>query len=262
MRRLDLIAMAMLTLAAGGAGAACKLKVGYTNLETPPYYLGSGPVEATPAGASVDLIREAAASVGCTVISVRLPPLRVPAALEAGTIDFAPLGAKAGEGLQIAYPLDNDGQPDRERSMQMHTVVFVRKADGYAKDADAVRLLKGKKVGTTHGSAYAAALRQLGFDVDEGASNTLRNFDKLMLRRLDGFAVALVNPGDMDAVIAARYHGELMRFDKPIRSSQIWLPSSKAFYASQRETTEAIWAWIGSKGSIRFAQILKKYDTD
>ncbi len=66
----------------------------------------------------------------------------------------------------------------------------------------------------------------------------------------------------MDAAIAARYNDDVMRFDKPIRVANIWLPTSKAFYANRRDTAEAIWNWLGTKASPRFAQILKRYDAE
>jgi hypothetical protein len=102
----------------------------------------------------------------------------------------------------------------------------------------------------------------MGYEVDDGAADARHNIDKLLLRRIDANAVSLANPGDMDASVAARYNNDVMRFDKPIRVAHIWLPTSKAFYASRRETAEAIWDWLGARAGARFAQILKTYDPE
>jgi ABC-type amino acid transport substrate-binding protein len=251
-------------LSSSPALAACELRVGYTNQEVPPYYLGAGSAEASPPGASVELIREIAASAGCSIVAVRLPPLRMWAALEAGTIDAAPLGLPPSDGSAgaIAFPLDKNGRIDRDRSMQMHTVVFIRAREMLSKDGDPIHFLQGKKIGTTHGAPYASVLRKNGYEVDEGAADTRRNFDKLLRRRIDAFAVSLASPGDMDGVVAAQYGGDIARFDKPIRIANIWLPVSRAFYVNNVERAETMWNWLGAKGSGRFAQLLKKYDKE
>jgi hypothetical protein len=99
MRILQFFVTAVLVLVNSVAGAACEIKAGFTNQNMPPYHLGEGSVEPNPPGATVELIREAAANVGCTLTTIRLPPLRLAAALDAGTIDIAPLNALAGAGL-------------------------------------------------------------------------------------------------------------------------------------------------------------------
>jgi hypothetical protein len=146
--------------------------------------------------------------------------------------------------------------------MQMHTVVFMRKSDGHPKDGDPGAIARGKRLGVARGAQFAPALRQMGYEVDDGAADSSHNIDKLLLRRIDAYVVSLANPGDMDAFVAARYNNDAMRFDRPIRVANIWLPASKAFYASRRETAEALWDWLGTKAGARFAQILKKYDPE
>ncbi|MES2299810.1 MAG: transporter substrate-binding domain-containing protein [Pseudomonadota bacterium] len=251
-----------LMVACLGAHAACELRVGYTDQDVPPYYMGAGAREASPPGASIELIREMAGVAGCSIVTTRLPPLRLVAAVEAGKLDALPLGLPPNESVPLVYPLDKNGRIDREHSMQMHTMIFVRAADKLARDGDPMRVLQGKRVGTTHGATYAATLRQYGFEVDDGATDTRRNFEKLLRQRTDAFAISLANPGDMDAVVASQYGGDITRLDKPIRVANIWFPVSRAFFAEHREQAEAMWAWLGAHGSARFAQLLKKYDRD
>jgi hypothetical protein len=74
MRTRNLMAAFVLAAVASSACAECApIRLGYTDQELPPYYLGSGSVEGNPPGVTIELIREIAASAGCTVVAVRLP---------------------------------------------------------------------------------------------------------------------------------------------------------------------------------------------
>jgi hypothetical protein len=250
-----------LALLANSAMAACApVKVGYSNQHVPPYYMGSGQAESKPPGAAVELIREMLALRGCRMISVRLPPLRIRQALEAGTIDIAPASAPTEESKTTAYPQDKHGALDRERSLKMYTMVFVRAEDKLARDGDPLKLLAGKKLATNFGAPYAAPLRQQGFEVDDGALNMERNFDKLMRHRVDAVIISMTAPNDMDAVVLADHGSSIVRLEKPIRQAHIWIATSRQFYNKNRETAESIWTWLGANGRNRFAQLLKKYD--
>jgi hypothetical protein len=257
-RRLMALALALL---ANGAMAACApVKVGYSNQHVPPYYMENSQVEASPPGAAVDLIRELLALHGCPMISVRLPPLRIVQALEAGTIDMAPAAAPTPEMKATVYPLDKQGALDRERSLKMYTMVFVRAEDKLARDGDPLKLLAGKKLATNFGAPYAALLRQQGFDIDDGALNMGRNFEKLLRHRVDAVIISLTAPSDMDAVLLSDHGSSIVRLEKPIRQANIWIATSRQFYTSHRDTAESIWTWLGANGRNRFAQLLKKYE--
>ncbi len=250
-----------LALLADSAMAACApVKVGFSNQHVPPYYMGSGQAEEKPPGAAVELIRELLALHGCSMVSVRLPPLRVPQALDAGTIDIAPLSIANAEMSGIVYPTEKNGAIDRERSLKMYTVVFVRASDKFARDGDPMKLMVGKKLATNFGAPYAASLRQQGFEVDDGALNITRNFDKLLRNRVDAVIVSLTGVADMDAMVQAEHGASIVRIDKPIRQANIWLATSKSFYAGNREMSESIWSWLGTNGRSRFSQLLKKYE--
>lgn len=247
-------------LACGAAQACATLRFGFYNQEIAPYYMGSGSSVAEPPGAAVELVRESAASAGCPMTSVRLPRARLPIMLGSGAIDAAALGLEGLTESNGVYPRDKAGKPDTQRAFKLYTVIFVRAADVEGKGADPALYLKGRKIGTYLGVPYAAEFRQAGYEVDDGANDTQRNLEKLRLRRIDGFAVALAAPSDMDNVIAEQYGGELIRLDKPMRVSSVWLAFSQAYYDKQRDQVEAIWNWIGANGHARFAVLLKKYE--
>jgi ABC-type amino acid transport substrate-binding protein len=256
------LALAALTQANAPAGAAeaCVLRYGYTDQNVPPYYLGSGMHMAEPPGASVELVRDIAASAGCTLEPVRLPPARLQISLENGIIDIAGIGNSSPASDKLAYPRDKTGKLDAGRGLQLYTVIFVRAADHLPRDLDTPAYFRGRRLGTFQGASYAAAIRQEGYIVDDGGSDPQRNLDKLLLGRIDGYAVPLASPADMDAQVAGHYHGEVVRLDQPLRRSIIWLVLNKGWYERQPGKAETMWNWMGANGRTRFAQLLKKYE--
>jgi hypothetical protein len=87
----------------------------------PPYYLGSGMHMAEPPGASVELVRDIAASAGCTLEPVRLPPARLQISLENGIIDIAGIGNSSPASDKLAYPRDKTGKLDAGRGLQQNS---------------------------------------------------------------------------------------------------------------------------------------------
>ncbi|MES2129510.1 MAG: hypothetical protein V4463_19740 [Pseudomonadota bacterium] len=255
--------LVLLCQAALPARAACEpIKLGFIDQSRPPYYMGSGAVEAKPPGAGVELLREAAASAGCAVTTVRMPQPRLRTALETGALDAVPIDAVGHDLEAFAFPLDHQGLPDKDKAMRLWTVVFVRAADKVPRDADPLQYFKGKRLGLTHGAPYAQQFRDAGIIVDDGAVDSLRNLDKIKLGRVDGFAIALAGPTDMDTLVASRFGGELVRLDKPLRMAHVWMALSHSWQARNKEAADAMWSWFGANGSARFRVLLKKYDTN
>jgi hypothetical protein len=257
MRRLALLLLAL--LASDALAGGCHIRVGYSDQATPPYYFGAGPEEGSPPGASVELIREIAAAAGCTVAVRRLPPARLAVALEQGTIDMSPLGQPHSLSDRLAHARDRNGKLDDARGLQLHTVVYVRAADRLPQDTDPMQYFRHHRLGTPHGVSYAAMLRSQGIELDDGAADMRRNLEKLKLGRIDGFAISLASPGDMDQEVAALHGADVVRLERPIRSATIHLLLNKEFYAAHREQAEAMWTWLGTHGRARFAALLDKY---
>jgi len=260
MHRCIPLLLALSALFCGSAGAACSpIRIGYLDQHRPPYWLGQGPDIPARPGASVELVRRFAASAGCPAELKRLPVLRIRPALIAGEIDFAPTDASAENVPGIAFPRDKNNKLDVERSSPLTIVAFVRAADHLAPDTDPFRHFQGRLVGTTLGSAYGQRLSQAGMQVDAGATNVARNFEKLRQHRIDGFVVSLVSAGDMDAYVAARFHGEIVRLPQPLYADHIWLAANQAYYDLHRAQVEAMWTWLGGPGKKEFAALLDKY---
>ncbi len=249
-------------LLAGHAMAACPaLRYGYTDKAVPPYYLGAGPDAPEPPGALAELAREGAASARCPVQMVRMPPARLHKSLDEGTIDAMSLfdPQVVGELPNVVYPRDRQGKLDAARAMPLYVVVFVRARDFLPLDAEPSATMHGRVVGVSQGAPHIKYLQGAGVDVDAGATNPDLNFEKLKLGRIDGFAIALSSPDDMDAPVAARYGKELVRLRKPLLVINSWLALNRGYYEQNRETSEAIWNWYGIHGRARLNALLKKY---
>lgn len=250
----------LFVLLSDAATAACApIQVGYLDQHRPPYWLGSGTAVPEAPGASVELIRQFTASAGCPAALVRMPVLRIAPSLAAGEIDFAPVASTAAGTPRIVFPLDKQHHLDLARSMPLVIVVFVRASDGLSRDTNPAQYFQGRTLGTTLGSSYAAKMRRAGIGVDSGAVDVAGNFEKLKLRRFDGFAVSLISADDMDSLVARKYGGDIVRLTEPLFTDNIWLAASQSYYERNPRRVEAMWDWLGSSGRKEFSKLLAKY---
>lgn len=253
-------ATALLAFAANNLHAACgTIRFAYPDQHRPPYWLGNGPSVPEPAGASVEWIREFAASGGCAIELVRLPVMRLRSALVGGTVDFVPVDITADGQPGIVLPRDAQGKPDTKRATTLVVVAFVRTKDGYAHDLDPIEMVRGKRVGIMYGSSYGARLEKAGAILDQGAPTVPSNFDKLQLGRIDAFVVPMIAATDLDKYVADRYKGQLVRLEKPVLKSYNWIATNSAYYEAHRHEVDTLWNWLGAEGNRRFNQLLRKY---
>ena len=261
MHARQLVAMAALSMMAVQACQACApIRLGYVNQHRPPFSFGTGSVVPPAAGATLDLVRDIGATTACQVTGVRLPPLRLRAALESGAIDAMLLDAADTDLPLFALPLTKAGQLDRERALPMYTVVFVRAEDKHSADADPMAYFSTHTLGVNNGASLAIKLRALGMLVDDGAHDTARNLEKLARRRIDGYAGTLVYPEGMDKTAAAQYGTQLARLDKPLRMHHFWLAFSRSYYVANRSDADAMWESMRLNGAERFTALVKKYE--
>lgn len=255
---LRIPALLPLLMLATGADA-CGLRLGYTTQAAAPYYLGTDTVPKEP-GAIVELLQEMAASSGCTLESLRLPTARLVGAVSGGQIDAVVMTTPPADLQQIALPLDSRGKPDASRGLPQFTMIYVRAENRAAANQNPAVYLRGRRVGVTHGVSFAAELREAGMEIDDGAANARRNFDKLRLNRIDAVAVSLNTPSDMDELLNREFAGQVVRLDRPFRTRALWLMVNKNFYVAHKAAVENMWTWLGNNGSKRLPVLLKKYD--
>ena len=253
--------MLALLFVAGHAAAQCPpIRLGYVDHHRAPYFLGTGSNEANPAGAAVDLVREAASVVGCKVTVVRLPQARLRSALKVGAIDAMALEAVDSDRDDYALPLDAAGKLDLGKALRVQIVVFVRASDSELRSIDPAREFGQRWMGSNYASPQVALLRKAGFNVDDGALDPERNLEKLMRNRIDGYAISLASPGDLDNWVASKFGNAIVRLERPLQTNYLWLAMSKDYHARNAAQVNAMWGWMANSGRQRFSKLVRKYD--
>lgn len=252
----------LLLLVACGASAAeaCQpVRVGYSDRERVPYYMGNGNEVPAQPGVLVELIRTAFRSVGCPVVLVRLPVARVRIALVSGAIDIAPADTPDERHAGYVVATSANGAIDRKRALAITAYVFVRSADKLSPATDPMQYFKTHMLAANQGTLLAAQLKAAGLQVDDGSFSSWNNFDKLRLKRVDGFTLALMTPAALDPYLATRYGQQITRLDKPVRVASMWLGANRNYYQAHRAQVEAVWNWIGAHGAQQVELLSKKY---
>jgi hypothetical protein len=243
----------------GCAAAACEpIRIGYVNQERPPYYLGAETVPAKP-GASAELFQRFAASVGCDASLRRLPVNRIVPSLVAGQLDFAPLDSSSKDIPGLAFPRDKSNHLDFARAVPINIVVFVRSADHISPATEPAKYFQDRLLGVTLGATYRARIEGMGLKIDSGAVDIARNLEKLRLSRIDGFAVSVTSPTDMDSYVAQKYKGAIVRLPQPLFTDHIWIAASESYYAVHPGQVEKMWTWLGSQGKREYFNLLREY---
>jgi hypothetical protein len=254
------IVLLLLFCAVAHAAAACTpVRIGYSDRERVPYYMGNGGQVPDKPGVLVELFRDALRSVGCPVELVRLPVARVRLALSSGAIDMAPADTPAGDNAGYLIATIANGEPDPRRALRTMAYVFVRSEDSLPADTDPAQYFKTHLLAVNQGTVLAEHLKAGGLQIDDGSFSSWNNMDKLRMKRVDGFTLALMTPTALDPHVATRYGRQLTRLDKPVRVALMWLGANRSYYQRNREQVEAIWNWIGTHGTQQVEALSKKY---
>ncbi len=254
--------IALLSLLCAGAQAAgtCKpVRIGYSDRERVPYYMGNGGEVPAKPGVLVELMRDAFRAVGCPVELVRLPVARVRLALGSGTVDIAPADTPGDGNAGYVIATLPGGAPDQRRALRTVAYVFVRAADRLPADTDPVQYFKTHTLAANQGTILAEHLKEAGLRIDDGSFSTWNNLDKLLMKRVDGFTMALMSPAALDPYVDSRYGKQVLRLDKPVRSAAMWLGANRDYYQHNREQVEAVWNWIGAHGTQQVEALTRQY---
>ncbi|NYE61256.1 hypothetical protein FHW58_002463 [Duganella sp. 1224] len=258
MLRPVLMFLALLAAASVHAAACPPVRIGYMDQDRPPYWLGKGSEVPDPPGVAVDYLRAAAAAtIPCPVQFVRLPAHRLRIALQTGMVDYLPIEERADLPQDVVLPRDRGGAPDRGRAIHTSIIVLVRAADQLPADTITPRYFQGRVIGVPFGAPYTETVREAGIKVDDGGRDLDSNVGKLKLKRVDGVALTVGMPHDMDQAIAERYAGEVVRLRMPLFSSNIWLGTNPVYYAAHRDQVEAIWNWMAAHQNELIAMMAK-----
>lgn len=237
----------------------CVVRVAYPDRDRQPYYIGNGAAIPPSPGAGAEVLRQAVRVTGCTPELVRLPPARIKLALTNGSIDFALVDLRDNETPYSALPLNAAGVPDTRRGMRLTAVVYVRAADGLPPTTNPRDYFRHRILASNQASPLVDQLRNDGYKVDDGAADANSNMEKLMVRRVDGFTIAVSSPEAADSAVAARYGANLVRLPLPLRMSTAWLSASTAYYQQHSEQVEAVWSWWSENSTRRLGELVRQY---
>jgi hypothetical protein len=254
-----IVFLSLICAAAQAAGTCKTVRVGYSDRERTPYYMGNGGEVPVKPGVLVELMRDAFRAVGCQVELVRLPVARVRLALSSGAVDIAPADTPADDNAGYVIATLPGGAPDNRRALRTAAYVFVRTADRLPADTDPTQYFKDRTLAANQGTVLAQHLKEAGLRIDDGSFSSWNNLDKLLMKRVDGFTLALMSPGALDPYVASRYGQQVVRLDKPVRVSYMWLGANRDYYQHNRDQVEAVWNWIGSHGSQQVELLTRKY---
>ena len=255
------LSLLLIVCAGAHAAEACQpVRVGYSDRERLPYYVGNGSTVPARPGVLVELFREAVRSGGgCSVEFVRLPAVRVRMALASGAIDIAPTYLAGDHQADYVVASTANGEPDTHRALRSMAIVFVRRADQLRPGTDPMQYFKTHMLAANQGTMLAAQLKAAGLQVDDGSVSSESNFDKLHLKRVDGFTVAVMTPSALDAYVNAQHGKQLVRLEKPLSFSYVWLGANHDYYRRNRAQVEAIWNWISAHGAEQVDMLTRKY---
>lgn len=257
---MKVLATAALLMWCGHACASdCVVRVAYPDRDRPPYYIGNGPAIPAAPGAGAELLRQALQVTGCTPALVRLPPARIKLALTNGNIDFALVDLRDNETPYSALPRTAAGLLDTRRGMRLTAVVYVRAADGLPATTIPRDYFRSRILASNQSSSLGDQLRADGYKVDDGAADAFSNMDKLLLRRVDGFTIAVSNPDAADAAVSGRHGAKLVRLPIPLLTSTVWLSASNAYHQQHREQVETVWTWWSDNSTRRLAELVRVY---
>ena len=158
-----------------------------------------------------------------------------------------------------ALPLTAAGVPDARRGMRVTAVVYVRAADALPASTVPRDYFRNRILASNQSSSLGDQLRADGYKIDDGAADAFSNMDKLLLRRVDGFTIAVSRTDAADAAIAGRQGANLVRLPIPLRTSTVWLSASTAYHQQHGEQVEAVWNWWSENSARRLAELMRVY---
>ena len=216
------------------------LRVGFNNVESYPYFLGTGASLSSPPGISIEIINQAAEVLGFSVDYLRMPGQRVLQELKKGNLDAAFIFSHKQDRLQYGrYPTTN-GLIDRDYRMASLSYMLYRPIGSKLDwDGEYFHNLSGKLAANLNYS-IVNELRALGVSVTD-AKSTPYIFRMLAAKRVAGVV-------DQETV-ADSHLNQLTNapFEKvtiPIARKDYYLLFSHQFLDINPKKADEIWKFI------------------
>jgi polar amino acid transport system substrate-binding protein len=252
---LRVVFVAVLFHGCSALAAATVLRLGYADIESFPYQMGSGDVIPEQPGVSVEIVRKAAADIGVEVRFLRLPSKRLLAELRVGQIDGAFIFSDNPERRTFArYPM-REGRIDAGRRVaRLDYYLYRLRGDAVAWNGEWFTGLQGA-VGVNTSHAIAGDLKARGVAIEETKSLE-QNFAKLKARRIAAVAAQDLTA---DAYLARAGLVDVEKLPTPIEESDYFLIFGLAFANRNDALVERLWSRIGEIRDEITRQSLSKY---
>lgn len=256
MRRYAIPLFLAFSLVFASAAWAEKIRLGYSDVESDLYQLGNGTQIASPPGAAIDVLNQAAKDLGLEVEYVRYPVKRILDSLQHGEIDGAFMYSFKEDRQAFGHFPMKAGKHDPASRVTSLSYVFYKLA-GSAVNWDGKTLsgLGGGSVGFNSTYSEGDELTKMGVRVEE-AKTTDQNFKKLAAGRIAAYAMQ-DHTGDL--YIAENKLTNIEKVATPFESKPYYLMLSKQLVAKNPALAEKIWAQVAKVRDDKLKGFLQRY---
>lgn len=236
------------------AALACEMRFAYTNQPAPPFISAQAPEEPLP-GIAVDIVRAAAANIGCKASFVRLPGKRV-VAETSGNVHSAMLmySYTPERSRALVFPMA-DGKPDGSLRLARLSY-YVYKLPDRALRWDGKELMHvDGAIGLNLGYGIGGDLRALGVRVEE-VPTTVQNLDKLKMGRLAGY---VMHSYAVDPLLAQPQYAGIERVEPLFSGRDYFVAFAPGYYQQHRTLVHKLWSAIARERERLTAERLPQY---
>jgi polar amino acid transport system substrate-binding protein len=231
--------LAIAVLLVPAAAWSCELRFAYTNQPAPPFISANAPDDALP-GLAVDIVRAAAASIGCKAGFVRLPGKRVVAETAANVHSGMLMYSYTPErSALLVFPMA-DGKPDGSQRLARLSYYVYKMADRSLRwDGKELTHVDGA-IGLNLGYGIGGELRALGLRVEEVPATT-QNLEKLKIGRLAGY---VMHHYAVDPLLAQPQYAGIERQEPVFSGRDYFVAFAPGYYQQNRAQVQKLWAAI------------------
>lgn len=236
-----------------------EIHLGFQDSANFPFQIGNGEkIYWEKPGIAVELLSLVIKKLNLKVTFKRLPWKRGLAYLKSGKIDGLFNASYKKKRLEYGrYPMKaGHVDPDRRSYSNSYVLYKIKDTPVFWDGKKILNLTKA--VGAVRGFSIVADLKKIGIKIEE-TKNTMTNFKKLLINRIDAVA-ALELSGD--AIIRKRptQFKTIEKLQPVLKTKDYYLMLSHQFSSANPEITEAVWDMIEIvRESQAFKQTMEKY---
>jgi polar amino acid transport system substrate-binding protein len=243
---------ALCTLSYGAQGAQLEINIAYGDLASPPYFLENGSNIPARPGASIELLREAAANCQLTPRLSRLPNLRLIAMMSANQLDAAAMYSyQPDRNGYFVYPMRGAVPERRLRMTSLIYSLYVVSTSPVQWNGTTLLNLKGT-IGANIGWSIAKDLRSRGLPVEEATSTEI-NFKKLAAGHIAAYAT---QDHIGDRFLTDHGQGDFRKLQPPLSVKDYYLVFSQQWYQRHPAAAACLWQQVGILREKRLPELL------